>query len=209
MRQKKIVTGVSTFWIERLYLLEPDLMSRHTDPYATGRDKRYNDFVRLLTQNERRVYAYILAQVADWNDADDLIQETNVRLWEQFDRFEPGTDFGAWACTIAHFQVMTFRKAQSRSKLVFSDRFVEAIQAEHPLQSSLLDRRRDALRACIDRLDERARQLLRACYEPNTKIRDVAGRIGRTPQATTKALQRVRYALHKCIEKSLASGGAR
>jgi RNA polymerase sigma-70 factor (ECF subfamily) len=104
---------------------------------------------------------------------------------------------------------MTFRKAQSRSKLVFSDRFVEAIQAEHPLQSSLLDRRRDALRACIDRLDERARQLLRACYEPNTKIRDVAGRIGRTPQATTKALQRVRYALHKCIEKSLASGGAR
>jgi hypothetical protein len=50
---------------------------------------------------------------------------------------------------------------------------------------------------------------LRACYEPNTKIRDVAGRIGRTPQATTKALQRVRYALHKCIEKSLASGGAR
>jgi len=76
-------------------------------------------FVRLLTQSERRVYGYILKMVVDWNDADEILQETNVRLWEEFDRFQPGTDFAAWAIRVAHYQVLTWRKRRDRSRLVF------------------------------------------------------------------------------------------
>lgn len=38
------------------------------------------EFVRLLTQHQRRVYAYILGIVPNWNDADEILQETNIRL---------------------------------------------------------------------------------------------------------------------------------
>lgn len=168
-------------------------------------DDRYQAFVRLLTQNERRVYAYIAGQVTDWNDADDILQETNVRLWEQFDRFTPGTDFAAWACTVARYQILTYRKTKQRSKLIFSDAFIEAMQSRAPERTDLMDARRSALKNCISKLSENARHLLRAAYEPRMKIQDVAKRIGRSPEATSKALQRMRHTLHRCIEQKLAA----
>ena len=81
-------------------------------------------FVRLLTQHERRVYGYILRMVPNWCEADEVLQETNIRLWEEFDRFEPGTDFAAWAIRVAHYQVLTWRKRRDRSRLVFSEEAV-------------------------------------------------------------------------------------
>jgi RNA polymerase sigma-70 factor (ECF subfamily) len=32
--------------------------------------------------------------------ADDLVQDTLIRAWASRDRFEPGTNFGAWEFTI-------------------------------------------------------------------------------------------------------------
>lgn len=164
-------------------------------------DDRNARFVRLLTRNERRVYAYILSLVPNWNDADEIQQETSLRLWEQFDRYEPGTDFGAWACTIARYQVLTHRKKQSRAKLVFSDEFLAAVESEQLKQGDLMDARRVALERCLELISERNRQLLRLCYEPNTTIAAVAQQIGRTAAATYKTLQRVRAALHTCIDQ--------
>ncbi len=153
------------------------------------------------------MYGYILSLVPDWNDADEILQETCLRLWERFDAFEPGTDFGAWACTIAKFQVLTFRKTKSRNKLLFSDEFINLVAAEQNTQAELLDSRRTALERCIEKLSERNRQLLRSCYESNTTIAQVAKQIGRTAEATYKALQRIRATLHDCIDRRLSSEG--
>jgi len=42
----------------------------------------------LLAKNERRLSQYVLALVPNWADADDLIQQTKVRLWEQFGQYD-------------------------------------------------------------------------------------------------------------------------
>ena len=55
-----------------------------------------------------------------WQDAEDILQETKVRLWDQFARFTPGTNFGAWASTVARFMVLEYRERASRQKLYFS-----------------------------------------------------------------------------------------
>ena len=43
-------------------------------------------------------------------DVDDLLQETNLVLWREFESFEIGTNFTAWAYRIAHNQVLAWRK---------------------------------------------------------------------------------------------------
>ena len=63
-----------------------------------------------MTKYERMVYGYILSLVPNWADADEILQETNIRLWEEFEKFQPGTNFAAWAIRVAHFQVLTWRK---------------------------------------------------------------------------------------------------
>lgn len=169
-------------------------------------DAKQKAFVRLLTQHERGVYAYILKLVLDWNEANEILQETNVRLWEEFERFEPGTNFGAWARTIAHYQVLAWRKRRQRSRLVFDNETVEclAIDGDGVDESAIDESRRLALAKCVEQLSSRHRDLLAKCYAAKATIRGVAEELCRSTEAVYKALQRIRVALHRCVEERIA-----
>ncbi len=45
------------------------------------------DFIRLLLANERRIYAFILSMLPDLTDAEDVLQETSLVLWEKLDQY--------------------------------------------------------------------------------------------------------------------------
>ncbi len=53
-------------------------------------------FVQLLTSHQARLYAYVLSLVADADQANDIMQETNTVLWVKSSDFEIGTNFSAW-----------------------------------------------------------------------------------------------------------------
>lgn len=176
---------------------------------ATSREdsRRTAEFVRLLTQHERRVYGYILSLVPRWADADEILQETNVRLWEQFDSYQPDADFGAWACTIAYYQVLTFRKRAVRERSHLSDRFVELIATEAQAAASDAEERMVAMEDCLAKLLPTQRQLLRQCYGGKATIKQVAEKVGRSVAATYKSIARIRQVLHECIERRVHRGG--
>lgn len=178
---------------------------------GTSRDdsRRTAEFVRLLTQHKRRVYGYILSLVPRWADADEILQETNVRLWEQFDSFQPEADFGAWACTVAYYQVMTFRKRSVRERSHFSDRFVELIAVESESVAVEAEERMVAMEECLTKLLPTQRQLLRQCYGGRATIKQVAEKLGRTVAATYKSVARIRHVLHECIERRVRREGKR
>ncbi|MBA4105970.1 MAG: RNA polymerase subunit sigma-70 [Pirellula sp.] len=165
------------------------------------------EFVRLLTQHQRRVYAYILGIVPNWNDADEILQETNIRLWSEFDRFELGTNFEAWAVRVAHFQILSWRKRVSRSRLFFDHSLVELIAQEFEAHNAMAEVRHQALRECVSALEPRQSELLARCYAEGAKIKHVAESLARTTASVHKALQRVRLSLHKCIRRRLAEEG--
>lgn len=82
---------------------------------------RTPEFIQLLTSSQSRIYSYILSLVLDPVQADDILQKTNVVLWEKQSEFQLGTNFIAWSLRIAYFQVCAFRKRQQRERLVFDD----------------------------------------------------------------------------------------
>src|ERR1700754_3134100 len=77
-------------------------------------------FLRLFLQNERRLYAYILTLLPNRVDADDVLQETSLVMWDKFDAQSPPTDFTAWGCRIAYFKVLNLYKRTQRSRVQFS-----------------------------------------------------------------------------------------
>ena len=167
-------------------------------------DESRRQFVRLLTQHQRRVYGYILKLVVNWNDADEILQETNLRLWEEFDRFEPGTDFAAWGIRVAHYQILTWRKKRDRSRLVFDEQAIQAISVEHGGCVSPLASRETALLACLEQLTTRNRDLINRCYAGKHTIRRVAEELNRSAVSVYKSVQRIRLTLHHCIEQRLS-----
>lgn len=171
------------------------------------KSQEYDNFVRLLTAHQHRVYAYILGMVPNWADADEVLQETNVRLWQEWEKFDPGSDFGAWALKVAYYQVLTFRKSASRRREQPSQEFVAAVAQCFEQTDDLTTARAAALRSCFAKLTPDNQELIRKCYSPGAIIREVAAQLNRSVDATYRALSRAREALRKCIRRRLTEEG--
>jgi RNA polymerase sigma-70 factor (ECF subfamily) len=164
--------------------------------------ERVEAFVRLLGQNQRHIFLYVMSLVPNWNDTEEIIQETNLVLWREFARFEPGTNFAAWACKVALHQVLAWRKRVKRSRLVFSPEFLEAVAEETSAAAAVLEERAQSLVHCIERLPAERRQMLRLRYSDGLEIEAIARQLRRTEGAVYRTLSRIRRALHECVTRS-------
>jgi RNA polymerase sigma-70 factor (ECF subfamily) len=161
-------------------------------------------FVALITTCQRDIYRYIHAMVPASADADDIYQEAVMALYADRERFEPGTNFLAWACTVARFKVMAHRKSSQRDRLEFSGELIERLSARWITINSDLAHRRQALDHCLGRLPARQRELIDQRYSGDTPISELARRTGRSVHTLYKTLDRVRRALATCIDRELS-----
>lgn len=166
-------------------------------------DPEHREFVRLLTGAQRRIYAYILTLVPDRNAAEDILQDTNLALWEQADRFAMGTNFVAWACRVAHFTVLTARKRNTRQRLRFDDTVLERLAAESIDRGALFEDRREALMQCMEALSADEQKLIARRYRSAERVQDIAEDVGKTPAAVSQSLLRLRTALLRCIDRAV------
>jgi RNA polymerase sigma-70 factor (ECF subfamily) len=139
-----------------------------------------------------------------WQDAEDVLQNTKLRLWEQFDSFRPDADFGAWAIAIANYMVRTHRKNCQRQRVCFSDKVLEKVSQHLPAASSpLQDDRAVALVECVKTLNDASRRLLSLFCSRRQRIKDIARELGQTPGATYTGLFRIRRSLFECVQRRL------
>jgi RNA polymerase sigma-70 factor (ECF subfamily) len=174
-----------------------------------GRPAKGKLFLRLFLQNERRLYAYILTLLPHRADADDVLQETSLVMWDKFDDDHPPDDFAAWACRIAYFKVLEARKKRQRGRVLFSqamlDRVAEtAVEQSRALQ---LDERREALAGCLGKLSPRDRDLLARRFDEGASVQSAAAGLRRSADAVYKALARIRRALFDCVTRTLEREG--
>lgn len=81
---------------------------------------RKEDFDRLALAHFHELRRVALRVCEDRETADDLVQETYLRAWRSFDKFEPGTNCRAWLYRILFYVRSEYRKSQARQPLVFS-----------------------------------------------------------------------------------------
>lgn len=163
-----------------------------------------SEFIRLLGEHERQVSAYIHTLVPSWQDAEDVLQNTRLRLWQQFDSFRPDSDFGAWAIAIANYMILSYRRDSKRERVSFNDELLEKISKHIPsISSSNQDNRISALLECVNTLGAASRNLLRLFCTSRRKIKDIARELGQSPSATYSALFRLRWSLFDCVKKRL------
>lgn len=164
-------------------------------------DQTTTEFLQHLSRHGRAIYAFILSVVPNWADADEILQETTTRLWQEYEKFEPGSDFVAWGCRVAHFQIFTFRKKSGRERVHFDQQFIDNIANEIHASSDDSDHRRDGLADCMEKLSEPNRKLLNLIYHGGYSIKSVADQLGKSVPAVYKILSRVRMSLHRCIDQ--------
>jgi RNA polymerase sigma-70 factor, ECF subfamily len=168
--------------------------------------ERVEEFLALVSRHQRRVHAFVAGLVPHPPDADDVLQETNLVLWREFAAFRPGSNFVAWACTVAMNQVLAWRKRRQRDRLVFSDEFVTAVATELIDAEEKLNERAGVLAACVERLPPHHRQVLALRYTDGQPVDTIAARLDRSAEAIYRMLSRIRHALAECAARALAGG---
>lgn len=181
------------------------MLGKNDPPPEPANDaQQLQGFVTELTKAQGRIRAFIVSLMPGSPDVGDVLQETNLTLWKSHTRFRPGSNFLAWAFTIARLEVFHQRDRDKRLKRIqLSGELLDLLSEEVP-KSIDHEPYLNALEDCKAKLSENQRDLIESRYQPGHTLEAHARSIGKNPSALRVALMRIRIALRECIEKSLA-----
>lgn len=162
------------------------------------------EFVRLLTDHQSRLYAYVFALVAEEAAVSDVLQETNLVLLEKCDEAMAAKNFTAWAFGVARRKAMTHWQSRGRERLVFDQSLLQMLADDGERAAEKTAGRLGQLKRCIAQLPELARRVIDARYEAGQTVSQIAALIGRSTTATSQLLYRTRLTLLQCIEAAEA-----
>ncbi len=158
------------------------------------------EFIALLTSNQSRLFAYVLSLLGDRQQAQDVMQETNIVLWRKAAQFKLGTNFGAWMLKVAYYQVMEHRRKMNKLALfVADDDFLAQLAEEAAGCSNRMEEQQAALQTCLQKLPDRQRDIVRRRYTEGASIKSVAEQLGIAASAIKQTLFRARTHLIACV----------
>lgn len=160
-------------------------------------------FFKLLMKNQKAIYSYILSLVHNSSDADDIMQETMAFMWERFEQFQPGTNFGAWGVKIARFKTLSYLKKNKRSEEVFDESLMAQIEDCYSRKIVQMNTQLVALQDCLKKLNDRDRKLIRILYEEGLKITELSKRLNRPVGGLYKVTARIHAVLRRCVNKTV------
>ncbi len=166
-------------------------------------NKRHHQFLRSFTAHEPAVRAYLRRLLPSRADADDVMQEVSVVLWEKFGDFHEEADFRPWAFGVARFEVLAWFRDKGRDRLVLDEDVVGKLADETAKDEAYLAQQREALEVCMKKVAPAQRDLLMQAYQPESQIQEVARSSGRTVTGFYQWLHRMRRSLLKCIKSEI------
>ena len=159
-------------------------------------------FLSLFLRSEREVFRYVAALVPNVADAEDIVQQTALALWEKFDAYDPTQPFTPWACRFALNKSRQWIERRQRWQTLLAGGLAEELTRRREELRPEMERRLAHLERCLDKLPGEQRALVEGYYYRRTGIEALAGESNRTVEATYKLLQRVRHALQRCVENA-------
>lgn len=166
--------------------------------------ERHHRFLRSFTAHEPAIRAHVRRLVPGRADADDVMQDISVVLWEKFDSFLDGGDFRAWAFGVARYAVLGWLRDRGRDRLVLDEDVITKIAEETTADEPRLERQREALEQCMKRVPADQRDLLMQAYQAESRIQEVAQGSGRSVAGFYQWLHRMRRLLLDCIRRALS-----
>lgn len=167
----------------------------------------HDQFLKLFLQHQSDLRAFIGAVVRNRAVRDDLLQETALVLWKEFERYDRSRPFGAWARGIATKKLLQRLDRGEPRAASLPEAAVPAILAAFDRSEGPAEARRDALQSCLDEITERSRRLVKLRYEQGYAVARLAQETGRSTEAIYKALARIRNTLRECIDRRLRAAG--
>ena len=96
------------------------LLAKLKDP-----EEIHRAFPILINLHKERLYWHIRRMVYRHEDADDLLQDTFVKVYRNIDKFKEESSLFSWMYRIATNETLTFLKKEARIKKIDDNEFIE------------------------------------------------------------------------------------
>ena len=164
-------------------------------------------FLSLFLRSEREIFRYVAVLVPNVADAEDIVQQTALSLWEKFDAYDPSQPFTPWACRFALNKAKQWIERRKRWQALLDGGLADELAQRREELRPELETRLRHLEGCLAKLPDEQRSLVEGYYYRRDGIEKLAENSGRTVAATYKTLQRIRQALQVCVEHAAKPEG--
>jgi len=154
-------------------------------------------FEQIYRRHVGRIYALCLRLSGSREQAEDLTQETFIRVWKGLGSFRAGSRFGAWLRTVTFNTVYSERRARGRRQRWESspkdpDRWDPPAPQESPQTGLDLER-------AIEQLPPGARQVFILHDLEGLRHDEIARHLGLSPGTSKSQLHRARRLLREAL----------
>jgi RNA polymerase sigma-70 factor, ECF subfamily len=168
---------------------------------------------RLMERHATPVFQFLCRMLGNEDDANDLAQETFVRVFKSRDRFESQHKFSTWLFTIAaNLARNHFRWRTRHPNLSLETENPETGQTlgsmlpandPTPRETALAGERAAAVRQAVATLPEDLREAIVLCEWEERSVVDAATILKATPKAVESRLYRARQTLREHLKSWL------
>jgi RNA polymerase sigma-70 factor (ECF subfamily) len=166
-------------------------------------------FVCLLEATEAAVYNLCYRMLGEEEEAEDAAQETFLRAYRQFHRYDPSRPFQPWVFAIAcHHCFDRLRRRKLMVWLRADDEFQHPAWREpspSPEDMVLQSEQSERIQELLDRLSPKDRAVIVLRYWYDFSDKEIAQATGTTTSAVKSRICRARKALAEDFRSKLAS----
>lgn len=163
----------------------------------------------LLERHMVRVYRFAHLFHPDESFAEDVVQETFIKVWRYRDRFDPKKKFSTWMYQIAKNTALDHLK--KKRMLPFSsfeaedgtNILVEGLRDPEPLQDALFEKaeREELLSLALKKLSHEARTVVVLRHVEDLTFREIGEMLGEPLDTVKSRYVRAVVSLRKTLEK--------
>ena len=177
-----------------------------------GRIERADEdaFRELYRAFSRKLYAYVLRQLGDPAQAEEIVSDTLYDVWRQPTRFRGDSQFSTWLIGIARNKVlMAFRGRKPDTVHDDIDAVAETVATAEPSAFDMLadQERSEGVRHCMSKLSNEHRECVHLVFYEGLSLAEVAA-LQACPENTVKTrLFHARQRLKNCLRLLLQREG--
>ena len=177
---------------------------------AVARSGDSSAFVELSKRHSRRVLHRIYRMTNNWQDAEDVLQESMIRAFVHLHTFECRASFSTWLTRIAiNSALMFLRKEKRIMRSAIDSAHDDSAQSEtwelrdhreDPEQRYARQQKAKMLRGAILRLRPELRRIIEIQQKRELSIKEIAQSLGISVSAAKSRLFRARIALREFLQ---------
>ena len=161
---------------------EPPEVRDLADRCEAGCEEAIREFV---ARYERLLFAISLRMLGDRQDAEDVVQESLVRVLRAIGRWDRDRPLVPWMATIVSNRCRTALKSRSRRAKLTADARQPTVSDDQTAAAVTRSEQRAAIDAAVQTLPEDLREVFVLHYQGGLTCQQIAEQIGR-PEGTIK-----------------------